>query len=82
MQSPNANCAFALLVSSFQQHQRTDGFPAIACWAAAGRLLASNRDVSENRMKTQGEIEAAICEGITRVEQDHMGQAQETSTLT
>ncbi len=25
-------------------------------------------------MKTQGEIEAAICEGITRFEQDHMGR--------
>lgn len=25
-------------------------------------------------MKTQGEIEAAICEGITRFEQEHMGR--------
>src|SRR5208282_3593776 len=25
-------------------------------------------------MKTQGEIEAAICEGITRFEQDYMGR--------
>jgi uncharacterized protein YbcI len=25
-------------------------------------------------MKTQGEIEAAICEGISRFEQDHMGR--------
>ena len=25
-------------------------------------------------MKTQGEIEAAICEGISRVEQDYMGR--------
>jgi uncharacterized protein YbcI len=25
-------------------------------------------------MKTQGEIEAAVCEGVTRFEQDHMGR--------
>jgi uncharacterized protein YbcI len=25
-------------------------------------------------MKTQGEIEAAVCEGITRFEQEHMGR--------
>jgi len=25
-------------------------------------------------MKTQGEIEAGICEGVTRFEQDHMGR--------
>ena len=25
-------------------------------------------------MKTQGEIEAAICEGITRFEQEYMGR--------
>jgi uncharacterized protein YbcI len=25
-------------------------------------------------MKTQGEIEAAICEGVTRFEQEHMGR--------
>ncbi len=25
-------------------------------------------------MKTQGEIEAAVCEGITRFEQDYMGR--------
>ena len=28
----------------------------------------------ENRMKTQGELEAAICEGITRFEQEYMGR--------
>jgi uncharacterized protein YbcI len=32
---------------------------------------ASRLDVS---MKTQGEIEAAICEGIARFEQDYMGR--------
>jgi uncharacterized protein YbcI len=29
---------------------------------------------SEVEMKTQGEIEAAICEGISRFEQDYMGR--------
>lgn len=28
----------------------------------------------ERSMKTQGEIEAAICEGISRFEQEHMGR--------
>jgi len=36
--------------------------------------LASKHDASEIRMKTQGEIEGAICEGITRFEQDYMGR--------
>ena len=31
-------------------------------------------DASEAAMKTQGEIEAAICEGITRFEQEYMGR--------
>ena len=31
-------------------------------------------NVSEGTMKTQGEIEAAICEGISRFEQDYMGR--------
>jgi uncharacterized protein YbcI len=31
-------------------------------------------DASEVIMKTQGEIEAAICEGITRFEQQYMGR--------
>ena len=31
-------------------------------------------DVSEVAMKTQGEIEAVICEGISRFEQDYMGR--------
>ena len=30
-------------------------------------------DTAEVGMKTQGEIEAAICEGISRFEQDYMG---------
>src|SRR5438128_1491239 len=31
-------------------------------------------DTSEQDMKTQGEIEAAICEGISRFEQEYMGR--------
>jgi uncharacterized protein YbcI len=31
-------------------------------------------DWSEDCMKTQGEIEASVCEGITRFEQDYMGR--------
>jgi uncharacterized protein YbcI len=31
-------------------------------------------DISEAAMKTQGEIEAVICEGISRFEQDYMGR--------
>jgi uncharacterized protein YbcI len=32
------------------------------------------RDTVEATMKTQGEIEAAICQGISRLEQDYMGR--------
>jgi uncharacterized protein YbcI len=48
--------------------------PAAACCTTSGWLLASKQDVSEDRMKTQGEVEAAICEGITRFEQNYMGR--------
>jgi uncharacterized protein YbcI len=33
-----------------------------------------NRNTCEVHMKTQGEIEAAICEGISRFEQEYMGR--------
>ncbi len=33
-----------------------------------------NEDPTELAMKTQGEIEAAICEGVSRFEQDYMGR--------
>ena len=33
-----------------------------------------NEDTIEVAMRTQGEIEAAICEGISRFEQDYMGR--------
>ena len=33
-----------------------------------------NRDALEIAMKTQGEIEAAVCEGIGRFEQEYMGR--------
>jgi hypothetical protein len=32
------------------------------------------RDTVEDSMKTQGEMEAAICQGISRFEQDYMGR--------
>jgi uncharacterized protein YbcI len=31
-------------------------------------------NTSEATMKTQGEIEAAVCQGITRFEQEYMGR--------
>ncbi len=37
-------------------------------------LTSVSGDVSEVAMKTQGEIEAVICEGISRFEQDYMGR--------
>jgi len=36
--------------------------------------VARNGDTSASMMRTQGEIEAAICEGITRFERDYMGR--------
>jgi hypothetical protein len=33
-----------------------------------------NESMVEAAMKTQGEIEAAICEGVSRFEQDYMGR--------
>src|SRR5262245_29549086 len=42
----------------------------IAC-ACSGREEGNTFEVT---MKTQGEIEAAICEGISRFEQDYMGR--------
>ena len=41
------------------------------------RILASKREyqhTSEAAMKTLGEIEAAICEGVSRFEQEYMGR--------
>jgi len=37
-------------------------------------ISAVSDDIVEARMKSQGEIEAAVCEGITRFEQDYMGR--------
>ena len=42
----------------------------IAC-ACSGREEGNTFEVT---MKTQGEIEAAICEGINRFEQEYMGR--------
>jgi len=38
------------------------------------RLATERWDNSRVLMKTQGEIEAAICEGISRFQQDYMGR--------
>src|SRR5947207_7898593 len=38
-----------------------------------GRLRAGD-PASEVRMKTQGEIEAAVCDGMSRFEQEYMGR--------
>jgi uncharacterized protein YbcI len=40
----------------------------------ARAVLRWKIDTHEVTMKTQGEIEAAICEGISRFEQDYMGR--------
>ena len=40
----------------------------------AQALAAANRGRFEAVMRTQGEIEAAICEGIARFEQEYMGR--------
>jgi uncharacterized protein YbcI len=43
--------------------------------ATAYRRIAPKRSLDLGRiMKTQGEIEAAICDGIRRFEQDYMGR--------
>jgi len=36
--------------------------------------MTRNGDMPASTMKTQGEIEAAICEGVTRFERDYMGR--------
>jgi uncharacterized protein YbcI len=45
----------------------------VQTWSPYGPLTGS-RDTFEVTMKTQGEIEAAIGEGISRFEQDYMGR--------
>jgi uncharacterized protein YbcI len=40
----------------------------------ADRAFSAISDSFEDSMKSQGEIEAAVCEGITRFEQDYMGR--------
>jgi uncharacterized protein YbcI len=41
---------------------------------AAVFSFAANLDTFETVMKTQGEIEAAVCEGMSRFEQEYMGR--------
>ena len=47
-------------------------------WSPAGYRLseakAGSRGKSEVGLKTQGDIEAAICEGLARFEQEYMGR--------
>ena len=45
-------------------------------------LVIPDGETSEDTMKTQGEIEAAICAGITRFEQEYMGRGPKTSAHT
>lgn len=40
----------------------------------SGRLAPAHWDISQVPMRTQGEIEAAVCEGMTRFEQEFMGR--------
>src|SRR5271168_2553524 len=44
------------------------------CSRKVGERTASFRPTLEFAMKTQGEIEAAISDGITRFEQEYMGR--------
>jgi len=41
---------------------------------ASQTRLGVNRSQNEDRMKTKGEIEAAVCQGISRFEQEYMGR--------
>jgi uncharacterized protein YbcI len=52
-------------------------FAALCCinWeTASSEIKLGIRTKCELRMKSQGEIEAAVCEGIARFEQDYMGR--------
>ncbi|MDD4888534.1 MAG: DUF2294 domain-containing protein [Phycisphaerae bacterium] len=65
----------AAIILDWAKHVEAQGGPSVA----ACRLSLRERDgrqanISEVRMKTQGEIEAAICEGISRFEQEYMGR--------
>src|SRR4051794_22728026 len=42
--------------------------------AGPGAVAGAGEDTSEIAVKTQGEIEAAICDGISRFEQEYMGR--------
>jgi uncharacterized protein YbcI len=50
-----------------------NGLPGHGAGCLAGSWVA-NHIAFEVRMKTQGEIEAAICEGISRFQQEYMGR--------
>ncbi|MEX0612541.1 MAG: DUF2294 domain-containing protein [Pirellulales bacterium] len=53
------------------------GFPMYRCVARQAAQFTENSEWGPGLdvpMKTQGEIEAAVCEGIARFEQDYMGR--------
>src|SRR6201982_459678 len=62
-------CAFALGIISPGSRDST-----AVCGVWAVLLPTRHRNPCEGAMKTQGEIEAAVCEGITRFEQEYMGR--------
>src|SRR5262249_22710314 len=74
MRVPGESPADAFLASGYR---RTEA-PAPPPQAGAG----GNRRVFEVAMKTPGEIEADICDGITRFEQEYMGRGPRTSAPT
>jgi uncharacterized protein YbcI len=49
-------------------------FCGVAWQNASAEIKLGIRGTSEVQMKTQGEIEAAVCEGIARFEQEYMGR--------
>jgi hypothetical protein len=57
-----------------------DGECLLCCPTQA--LARADRGTFEVVMRTQGEIEAAICEGIACFEQEYMGRGPRTSTPT
>jgi uncharacterized protein YbcI len=64
------------LVQSFAERTITI-YPRFVAWGGQSpmwKLDLELGDPSEVSMKSQGEIEAAICEGISRFEQEYMGR--------
>jgi uncharacterized protein YbcI len=51
-----------------------DGFLHHRAYVATRGISGASEENVEARMKSQGEIEAAICQGINRFEQEYMGR--------